>query len=146
MKANRDVRQKPARESEKGRIMLWKMLARRAASRAMRVKTGARSEEQASRAEQMGQALRVRDDALWNPFEVIAMVFLIIFSFGFLLGQSHYLFVAELFFPVVVIGAMVVALQTVLRWRAGDYGLLGKLHDLLRGRNQENDRSDRAHH
>lgn len=99
--------------------MLTKMLARRAASRAMRIKTKAQNEGMASRMEQMGQAFQVRDSAMWNPLEVIASVFLIIFAFGFLLGRSHYLFVVELFSPVIVLAAVILLFQTIKRWRGG---------------------------
>lgn len=98
--------------------MAWNWLARRAAKNALRIKNEQRSEDAKSRAEQMGYALNVRDNTLWNPFEVIAEVVLIIFAFGFLLGRSHYLFVAELFFPVIVIGVAIVIWQIVQRWRA----------------------------
>lgn len=98
----------------------------------MRVGAAAQNEDRAGRVEKIGQAMRVRDDALWNPFEVVALIFLIIFAFGFLLGRSHYLFVIELFFPVILIGAAVVAVQSVQRWSEGDFGLLGKVYDLLR--------------
>jgi hypothetical protein len=92
----------------------------------------AQSEEHLGRAEKMGNAWRIREDALWNPFEVAAFVFMIIFAFGFLLGGSQYLFVAELFFPVIVIGVAVVVFQTGLRWRIGDFGLFSRLRDLGR--------------
>ncbi len=144
MNATMGVRQMMARQSDKGHVMLTKMLARRAASRAMRIKTNAQNEELTSRMEQMGQALRVRDDTLWNPFEVIATIFLIIFAFGFLLGRSHYLFVVELFSPVIVIGALILVFQTAKRWRGGSFGLL--VWSLFRGRRRSRRRSERAQH
>ena len=100
--------------------MVWNWLARRAASKALRIKNEQQNEDARCRAEQMGYALRVRDNALWNPFEVIAEIILIIFAFGFLLGRSHYLFVVELFFPVIVIGVAIVIWQIVRRWRVGN--------------------------
>ena len=110
--------------------MLTKMVAKGAARQAMKI-GDAPNEEQMSRAERVGNAWRVSDDALWNPFEVIAFVVNIIFVFGFFLGQSHYLFVAELFFPVILIAICVLIFQATLRWRAGENGALRVMRDRL---------------
>lgn len=84
-----------------------------------------------SRAERLGHAWRVRDDALWNPFEVIAFLVNIIFVFGFVLGRSHYLFVAELFFPVILLSVCVLVYQAIARRRAGESGVLKMMRDRI---------------
>ena len=111
--------------------MLGKMLANRAAAKAAKVAAAEPQGDGLGRTERMGLALRVRDEILWSPTEAVAFVVLIILSFGFLMGRNHYLFVAKLFFPVIVIGVVVVAIQTAHRWRAGDYGLLASIVDLI---------------
>ncbi|UYV37557.1 hypothetical protein N4R57_00030 [Rhodobacteraceae bacterium D3-12] len=84
-----------------------------------------------SRTERLGHAWRVRDDALWNPFEVIAFLVNIIFVFGFVLGQSHYLFVAELFFPVILLSVCVLVYQAIARRRSGESGALEVMRDRI---------------
>lgn len=89
-------------------------------------------EAQLRREERIGRAWRVRDDALWNPFEVVAYVGLIVFAFGFLLGHGKYMFAAELFLPVLIVGALVVLWQAVMRYRAGEPGVLKVLIERIR--------------
>lgn len=123
--------------------MLWKMVARRTAKRLARIKTDPDNETRMDRAERIGYGLRVRDTVLWSPVEAVVFVVLIILVFGFVLGRSHYAFVAELFFPVIVIGLSVAIVQTAIRWRAGDFGLLGRAYDLIVGTSGEG--QDEAH-
>ena len=85
-----------------------------------------------SRQERIARAWKVRDDALWNPFEVAAFIGMIIFGFGFLLGRDHFFFAMELFFPVIVIGIAVLILQAGLRRKAGERGVLSLMRDRIR--------------
>lgn len=84
------------------------------------------------RSERIGKAWRVRDDALWNPFEVAGFLGAIIFAFGFLMGRDHFFFAFELFIPVIVVAAVVVVGQAVLRRKAGEVGALTLLRQRLR--------------
>lgn len=79
---------------------------------------------QMPRSERIGRKWQVSDEALWNPFEVISFTLWIVFGFGFLLGRSHYVFVAKLFLPVILIAVVVLVGQAVLRRRAGEAGVL----------------------
>ena len=106
---------------------MWKkMQARRAATQAMKIATEARSEDRMGRTEQLGHGLRVRDEMLWSPLEVVAFPVLIVLVFGFVLGGGNYGYVAEMFLPVIVIGVAVMVFQTLQRWRAGNLGLAGQ--------------------
>ncbi len=94
--------------------------------------SGVDSNSGLSRTERVGHAWRVRDDALWNPFEVIAFLVNIVFFFGFILGHSHYLFVFQLFLPVVLLSSIVIIYQTVMRRRAGENGPIRHLIERIR--------------
>lgn len=80
--------------------------------------------EELTRIERVGAAWRVREDALWNPFEVASNMLWIVLGFGFLLGRSNYVFAIELFAPVILLGVAVLLGQAVLRWFAGEAGVL----------------------
>ncbi|MDQ2090530.1 hypothetical protein [Marimonas arenosa] len=82
------------------------------------------AEVRMSPTEKIGSRWRVREDALWNPFEVISNMLWIVFGFGFFMGRSHYAFVAELFAPVFVLGFAVLLGQATLRRRAGEAGVM----------------------
>ncbi len=88
---------------------LEKRVAKRAAKRAQRL----------DRAERMGKYWKIRDDALWNPFEVLMFIVLIVLAFGMFLGRGHYMFAMELFLPVMLVGVWVLMGQALLRYRAG---------------------------
>jgi len=92
---------------------MLKRLEERAARAAMR---RAQRMEQSQR---MGKYWKIRDDALWNPLEVFVFIALIILVFGMFLGRGHFLFVLELFTPVVLVGVWVLLAQALLRYRAG---------------------------
>lgn len=59
------------------------------------------------------------DEALWNPFEVVASVAGIVFWFALLMGRRNYGFAADLFMPVLWVGGAVVVWQGIARYRAG---------------------------
>jgi hypothetical protein len=92
----------------------------------------AAAEMQMSRAERIGTRWRVSDDALWNPFEVVSFMGLIVFGFGWFMGRDKFVFVAELFLPVLVVGIAVVIAQAVLRRKAGEAGVLKVLRERIR--------------
>ena len=87
----------------------------------------ASDEDVLRKSEKLGMAWRIKDDKLWSPFEAVASSIAIIFVFGFLLGQDHYFFVMELFFPVIVVGVGVLVAQVILRIRAGDPDVIKQL-------------------
>ena len=90
------------------------------------------SEGRIGRSERIGRAWKIKDEELWNPFEVVFFVLWIIFGFGFLMGRDHFLFAAELFLPVAVFGLAVVVVQAVMRRRAGEKGVLAVMRDRIR--------------
>ena len=63
------------------------------------------------------------DEALFNPFEVVASVAGIMFWFAFLLGRKKYGFVAEHFMPVLWVGGAMILWQGIARHRAGFSGV-----------------------
>lgn len=75
--------------------------------------------------------LTVKDEALWNPFEVLAFVAAIILVFGFVLGDGNYAFASELFAPVAVTAVVVVIAQNALRWKSGQIGVLRVLRNRI---------------
>ena len=46
------------------------------------------SEGRIGRSERIGRAWKIKDEELWNPFEVVFFVLWIIFGFGFLMGRT----------------------------------------------------------
>ena len=84
-----------------------------------------------SRTEKIGSRWRVRDDALWNPFEVIFLIAWIVLGFGFLLGHGNYAYVATLFLPVILFAVVVVLAQAVLRWKAGETSVFGVMRERI---------------
>lgn len=91
-----------------------------------------KAEMRMSRAEKIGSGWRVGEDALWNPLEVVSFLLWIVFGFGWFMGRDHFVFVAELFLPVLTIGALVVIAQAVLRRKAGEANVLKVLRDRIR--------------
>ncbi|MDQ2094018.1 hypothetical protein [Rhodalgimonas zhirmunskyi] len=82
-------------------------------------KAATRRAQRMERAERMGKYWKIRDDALWNPFEVFVFILLIVLAFGMFLGRGHFLYVLELFTPVVLVGVWVLLAQALIRYRAG---------------------------
>lgn len=80
----------------------------------------------------LGDFWKVSDAALWNPFEVAALLAGIVFVFGFVLGQGKYAFVAELFSPVIFLAVSIVFYQSIARYIAGEASSLAMLKDRMR--------------
>ncbi len=51
---------------------------------------------------------------LWHPGEALGFYVLIVFGFGFIIGDGDYAFAMKLFAPVAVLGVTVAGLQLVV--------------------------------
>lgn len=93
------------------------MLSKRLQKRLARA--AAKQEKRLQRSEALGRAWKIRDDALWNPLEVLIFIVAIVLGFAFVLGRNHIMFAMELFLPVMLVGVWVLFGQAILRKRAG---------------------------